>query len=78
MDPGNVRRRTVVGSEKMVVYDDVSENKIAVYDKGIDIMAKLGQHMDYDSGESVDLDLLRKGVPPNQDAVLLQVVVLAK
>jgi predicted dehydrogenase len=36
LDPGKVRRMTVVGSEKMVVYDDVSaEAKITVYDKGV-------------------------------------------
>lgn len=37
LDPGKVRRTTVVGSRKMVVYDDAStEAKIQVYDKGID------------------------------------------
>ena len=37
LDPGKVRRMTVVGSRKMVVYDDVStEAKIQLYDKGID------------------------------------------
>ena len=32
----------------MVVYDDVAENKIAIYDKGIDRKAILGQNMDFD------------------------------
>jgi hypothetical protein len=41
----------VVGSEKMVVYDDIAENKIAIYDKGIDRMAVLGENMDYDHPE---------------------------
>jgi len=36
LDPGKVRRMTVVGSKQMVVYDDVAENKLAFYDKGID------------------------------------------
>lgn len=37
LDPGKVRRTTVVGSRKMVVYDDAStEAKIQVFDKGID------------------------------------------
>ncbi|MBT4096293.1 MAG: Gfo/Idh/MocA family oxidoreductase [Gemmatimonadetes bacterium] len=37
LDPGKVRRMTVVGSRKMVVYDDAStEGKIQVFDKGID------------------------------------------
>lgn len=36
LDPVKVRRMTIVGSEKMAVYDDMEENKIAVYDAGID------------------------------------------
>ena len=48
LDPNKVRRITVVGSKKMVVYDDIAENKIAIYDKGIDRMAVLGENMDYD------------------------------
>jgi len=40
LDPHKIRRMTIVGSEKMVVYDDIAENKIAIYDKGIDRMAK--------------------------------------
>ena len=40
---------TIVGSEKMVVYDDVAENKIIIYDKGIDCMAILGEDMDFDN-----------------------------
>ena len=36
LDPGKVRRMTVVGSRKMVVYDDVDpEAKIRIYDKGV-------------------------------------------
>lgn len=54
LDPDKVRRLIVVGSEKMVVYDDVAVNKIAVYDKGIDKKAILGEEMDYDEpGEFV-------------------------
>jgi hypothetical protein len=40
---------TVVGSKKMVVYDDTAENKVMILDKGIDRMAILGEHMDYDN-----------------------------
>ena len=37
LDPGKVRRLTVVGSKKMAVYDDTStEAKIQLFDKGID------------------------------------------
>ncbi len=36
LDPLKVRRMTVVGSEKMVIYDDVSADaRITVYDKGV-------------------------------------------
>jgi predicted dehydrogenase len=36
LDPMKVRRMTVVGSEKMVVYDDVSADaRIMLYDKGV-------------------------------------------
>jgi predicted dehydrogenase len=48
LDPHRVRSMTVVGSKKMVVYDDIAENKIAIFDKGIDRMAVLGQNMDFD------------------------------
>ena len=48
LDPRKVRRMTVVGSEKMVVYDDLADNKVTIYDKGIDRMAVLGENMDFD------------------------------
>jgi predicted dehydrogenase len=36
LDPRKVRTMTVVGSEKMVIYDDVSVNaRIQIYDKGV-------------------------------------------
>ncbi len=50
LDPGKVRRMTVVGSEKMVVYDDAStEAKIQLYDKGIDRRGLDGSLGDFDS-----------------------------
>jgi len=49
LDPQKVRKMIVVGSKKMVVYDDVSaDGKIAIYDKGIDKKAILGENMDFD------------------------------
>jgi sortase (surface protein transpeptidase) len=37
LDPAKVRRAIVVGSKKMVIYDDMSQDmKVQVYDKGID------------------------------------------
>jgi predicted dehydrogenase len=49
LDPQRARSMTIVGSKKMVVYDDTAENKIAIYDKGIDRRAVLGENMDYDN-----------------------------
>ena len=49
LDPRKVRCMTIVGSKKMVVYDDVSEDKIKIYDKGIDMATALGENMDFDS-----------------------------
>lgn len=37
LDPNKVRRMTVVGSKKMVVYDDVADDKIIIFDKGFDV-----------------------------------------
>ena len=41
LSPSKIRRMTVVGSKKMVVYDDVATEKIVLYDAGID-----RQHID--------------------------------
>jgi predicted dehydrogenase len=49
LDPQKVRKMVIVGSKKMVIYDDVADDKIAIYDKGIDRRAILGQNMDFDS-----------------------------
>lgn len=49
LDPLRIRRTIVVGSARMVVYDDAAENKIALYDKGIDRRAVLGENMDFDN-----------------------------
>ncbi|NOX62534.1 MAG: Gfo/Idh/MocA family oxidoreductase [Chloroflexi bacterium] len=36
LDPSKVRRLTVVGSKKMIIYDDLAaEGKVKVYDKGV-------------------------------------------
>ncbi|HRJ70664.1 MAG TPA: Gfo/Idh/MocA family oxidoreductase [Terrimicrobiaceae bacterium] len=48
LDPLKVRRVTVVGSKKMAVYDDTAEDKITIYDKGIDVRAVMSEDMDYD------------------------------
>lgn len=48
LDPQKVRKMIVVGSRKMVVYDDIADDKIAIFDKGIDKKAILGENMDFD------------------------------
>lgn len=46
LDPNKVRRMTVVGSQKMLVYDDVSPDaKIVIYDKGVTKKANAGQSL---------------------------------
>lgn len=57
LDPHKVRKITVVGSKKMVVYDDIADNKITIYDKGIDKMAVLGENMDFDNPNNFKFDL---------------------
>lgn len=37
LDPVKKRAITVVGSKKMLVYDDISENKVVIFDKGVDV-----------------------------------------
>lgn len=48
LDPQKVRKMIVVGSQKMVVYDDLIDDKVTICDKGIDPPAKLGEKMDFD------------------------------
>ena len=56
LDPQKVRKMIIVGSRKMVVYDDVADNKIAIYDKGIDRKAILGQNMDFDNPQRLQFN----------------------
>lgn len=49
LDPNKTRKVVIVGSRKMIVYDDVAEDKITIYDKGIDKYSKLGENMDFDN-----------------------------
>ncbi len=37
LDPVKQRRITVVGSHKMLVYDDIADDKIVLYDKGVEV-----------------------------------------
>ncbi|HNV23433.1 MAG TPA: Gfo/Idh/MocA family oxidoreductase, partial [Candidatus Omnitrophota bacterium] len=35
LDPSKVRKMTIVGSKKMMIYDDMANEKIKIFDKGI-------------------------------------------
>jgi predicted dehydrogenase len=37
LDPVKQRSMTVVGSNKMLVYDDIAEDKVIIFDKGVEI-----------------------------------------
>jgi predicted dehydrogenase len=37
LDPVKQRRLTVVGSQKMLVYDDISDDKVIIYDRGVEV-----------------------------------------
>lgn len=56
LDPQKVRKMTIVGSKKMIVYDDISDDKVSVYDKGIDPIAMLGKNMDFDDQKKLDFN----------------------
>jgi len=47
LDPNKVRRMTFVGSQKMAEFDDVADNKITIFDHGVDKI-RLGGEMDFD------------------------------
>ena len=53
LDPRKTRTITIVGSKKMVVYDDIADDKVVIYDKGIDPIMNLGENMDFDSPSGV-------------------------
>jgi predicted dehydrogenase len=54
LDPGKVRRVTVVGDAKMAVCDDVSDDKVAVLDRGIS-RVPTERRMDFDDGPTYTL-----------------------
>jgi predicted dehydrogenase len=54
LDPHKMRRATIVGSEKMAVFDDMRvEQKVTVYDKGVTTSQPAGQPVNY--GEYVQV-----------------------
>jgi predicted dehydrogenase len=53
LDPHKTRQLTVVGTRKMVVYDDLSEYKLTIFEKGFDRVPRLGERMDFDNPPSM-------------------------
>lgn len=55
LDPVKQRTLTVVGSQKMLVYDDIAEDKVIIFDKGIDLypysLTEAEFHASYRHGE---------------------------
>jgi predicted dehydrogenase len=48
LDPNKIRRTTVVGSRKMLVYDDTSpQEKIRIYDRGVDVQRYYDTYGDF-------------------------------
>jgi predicted dehydrogenase len=48
LDPQKVRKITIVGSKKMLIYDDAAESKITILDRGYDKTPEIGERMDFD------------------------------
>ncbi len=59
LDPVKTRRITVVGSKKMLVYDDIAEAKVMLFDKGIEVPPYSDTpeefHVSYRNGEGVSV-----------------------
>jgi predicted dehydrogenase len=57
LDPVKQRKITIVGSQKMLVYDDIADDKVVVYDKGIEIppysITEDEFHASYRHGEEI-------------------------
>ncbi len=55
LDPVKQRRLTVVGSQKMLVYDDIADDKVILYDKGVELppysVTEAEFHASYRHGE---------------------------
>jgi predicted dehydrogenase len=58
LDPGKVRRMTVIGSKKMAILDDVAEDKLTIYDRGVDMVEADGrEQLVYRFGEGESMAL---------------------
>ncbi len=72
LDPHKIRRTTLVGSKKMVVFDDMmSAEKIRIYDKGVEGSGKNGKFVGY--AESLALRFGEVTIPALKHAEPLKV-----
>jgi predicted dehydrogenase len=57
LDPVKQRRLTIVGSKKMLVYDDIADDKVVIYNKGVEVPAysvtEAEFHASYHHGEEI-------------------------
>jgi predicted dehydrogenase len=55
LDPVKQRRLTIVGSKKMLVYDDIADDKVVIYNKGVEVppysVTEAEFHASYRHGE---------------------------
>jgi predicted dehydrogenase len=62
LDPVKQRRLTVVGSRKMLVYDDIADEKVMIFDKGVEVPAysvtEAEFHASYRHGEEKPYPIL--------------------
>ena len=56
LDPQKIRSMIVVGTRKMIIYDDMADNKIAIYDKGIDRKVITKEPMAHDKHQFPSFD----------------------
>lgn len=64
LDPRKVRRMTVVGSRKMVVFDDVEPTeKIKIFDKGVDKAPQYSNYAEYLTLREGDIYIPRLEIP---------------
>lgn len=68
LDPGKVRKMTVVGSKKMVIYDDLDkESKVKIYDKGVSVKNDEAFRLAYRYGD-INIPLVDSTEPLKMEA----------
>jgi predicted dehydrogenase len=65
--PSKLRRTTIVGANKMVVYDDCSNEPVRVYDAGVVLRnpESFGEYLNYRTG-----DIVSPHIEPNEPIAL--------